>query len=199
MRGGQRVPLPAPREDGDSRDVRQVGHRAVRIAALDRGLAASVRLDALAHLPLGVLRPARFEVTALRHVAVGRLAVEDPACTDDACEPDVDHASRRLEVEPHPEAEQEDGSGSERPGRPDRAQRRTASAEPDPQPACEQVGEHRVDERDAPEDLAAIEEGERDRESEQREEVEVSHGERPAQIGEPDEEDQAEAEPDVRP
>ena len=78
-------------------------------------------------------------------------------------------------------------------------ERRTASTEPDPQPAREQVDEHRVDERDAPEDLAAVEERERDGEAEQREEVEVSHRERPAQIGEPEEEDQAEAEPDVRP
>ena len=121
VRGRQRVPLPAPREDGDGRDVREVGHWAVRIAALDRGLAAAVRLDALADLPLGVLRPARLEVAALRHVPVRRLAVEDPARADDAREPDVDHASRRLQVQPDPESEQEHRSGGERPGRPDAA------------------------------------------------------------------------------
>ena len=197
VRCRQRVPLPAPREERDRRHVGEVGHRAVRVAALDPRLAAPVRLDALAHLSLGVLRPARLEVAALRHVPVRRLAVEDPARADDTGEPDVDHAARRFEVEPDAEPEEEDGRGRKHPGRPDGRERLAAPAEPDPQPAREQVRENGVDERDAPEDLSAVEEGERGREPEERDEVEVSDRERPAQVGEPDQEDEAEGEPDV--
>ena len=70
---------------------------------------------------------------------------------------------------------------------------RRPPAEPDPESAGEQVREHGIDERDAPEDLAAIEERERDREAEQDEQVEIPHRQRPAQIGETEEEDEAEA------
>ena len=116
----------------DRRHVGEVGDRAVRVAALDRRLAAPVRLDALAHLPLGVLRPARLEVAALRHVPVRRLAVEDPARADDSREPDVDHTARRFEVEPDTEPEQEDRRGREHPGRPDGRERPAAPAEARP-------------------------------------------------------------------
>ena len=121
MRGGQRVPLPAPAEEERRRHVGEVRDGAVRVAALDRGLAAAVRLDALAHLPLGVLRAARLEVAALRHVPVRRLSVEDPARADDSGEADVDDAARRLEVEADAEAEEEDRGRGEDPRRPDRA------------------------------------------------------------------------------
>ena len=89
-------------------------------------------------------------------------------------------------------------SGGEHPGRPDGRQRRRPSAEADPEPAGEQVPEHGVDGRDAPEDLAPVEECERDGEAEKHQQVEVAHGQRPAQVGEPDEEDEAEGEPHVR-
>ncbi len=123
VRGRQRVPLPTPREDLDCGHVREVRDRAVRVPALDGRLAAAVRLDALAHLSVRVLRAARLEVTALRHVPVRRLTVEDPARPDDAREPDVDDAARRLEVEPDPEPEQEDGCRSQHPRRPDGRER----------------------------------------------------------------------------
>ena len=72
------------------------------------------------------------------------------------------------------------------------AKRARAPAEADPEPTGEQIREHRIDERDAAEDLSAVEECERDREAEQREQVEVPDRERPTQIGEPEQEDEAE-------
>jgi hypothetical protein len=131
-------------------------------------------------------------------VPVRRLPIEDPVGPDDAGEADVDHAPRRLDVEPDPEAEQEDRRRRERPRRPDGRQRTSASAEPHPQAAGEQVGEDGVDERHAAEDLAAVEERERHREAEEREEVEVSDGEGPPQVGEPEQEHEAQGEPHVR-
>ena len=77
-------------------------------------------------------------------------------------------------------------------------ERSRAPAEADPEPTDEQVREHRVDERDAAEDLSAVEERERDREAEKHEQVEVPRRERPPQIGQPEQEDEAEREPDVR-
>ena len=58
---------------------------------------------------------------------------------------------------------------------------------------AEQVDEARVDERHAREDPAVVEVPERDGEREQREQVEVAEAERPAQVGEADQEDGAEA------
>ncbi len=73
----------------------------------------------------------------------------------------------------------------------------SAPAEADPQPATDQIREHGVDERDAAEDLAAVEERERDREPEEREQIEVPHRERPTEVPEAEKEDEAEREPDV--
>ena len=81
-------------------------------------------------------------------------------------------------------------SGRDAPRRPRRAGRST--------PAARQVDERRVGERDAPEDLAAVEEPERDREREQREQVEVAQREQAAPVGEPEQEGGAEREPDGR-
>ena len=197
MRGGERVPLAAPRPDERRGHVGEVGDRTVGVAPLDPGLAAAIRLDAFADLPFGVLWAAWLQVAALRHVPVRRLAVEDPARADDAREPDVDHAPRRLDVEPDAKAEEEDGHGCEHPCRPDGAEEPRTSPEADPEPADEEVPEHGVDERDAAKDLPAVEEGERDGEAEEHEEIEVARRQRPAQVAEPDEEEETESKPDV--
>ena len=68
-----------------------------------------------------------------------------------------------------------------------RARRPVAARDPDA--ADEQVDERRVGERRAPEDLALVEEAQRDGEREQREQVEVAQRARPAQVGEPEQED----------
>ena len=194
---GSESHFPLHGKSATRRNVGEVRDRAVRVAALDPRLATAVRLDALAHLSLGVLRPARLEITALRHVPVRRLAVEDPARADDSGKPDVDHAARRFEVEPDAEPKEEDGRGCEHPRWPNGCERLAAPAEPDPQPARKHVRENGIDERDTPEDLSAIEERERGREAEERDEVEVPNREWAAQVGEPDQEDDAEGEPDV--
>src|SRR5581483_8605994 len=50
VHGRERVPLAAPPERDVAGDVRLVRHRAVRVAAVVRGLAAAVRLDAVPDL-----------------------------------------------------------------------------------------------------------------------------------------------------
>src|SRR4029078_12721754 len=60
------------------------------------------------------------------------------------------------------------------------------------------IREHRIDERDAAEDLPAVEERERDREAEEREQVEIPRRERPPQVRAPEQKDEAERQPDVR-
>ena len=173
MRSRQRVPLPAPLEDEHGGEVRDIGDRPVRVPPLDPRLAAPVRLYALANLAVGVLRPARLEISSLRHVPVRRLAVEDPTRADDARQADVDHTSRRLDVEPDAEAEEEHRRGGERPGRPDRPEGFFPLPDANPCAPHEEVPEHRVHQWDAAEDLPTVEECERDREREQHEQVEV--------------------------
>ena len=56
---GESSHLPAPAEDGVAGQVREVGDRAVGVAARVRRLAAAVRLDPLADLAFRVGRPAR--------------------------------------------------------------------------------------------------------------------------------------------
>ena len=68
----------------------------------------------------------------------------------------------------------------------------------DPRHAAQQVEERRVGERHRREDLALVEEVERDPEREQDEQVEVPDRERLAQVGEAEEEDEAEPAPDPR-
>ena len=140
--------------------------------------------------------PHGFRFALLRHVPVRHLSVHDPLRADDAGEADVDHAPLRLDVEPDAEAGEEDAGGREQPHRPDggrRARRPVAPRNPDA--AAEQVDERGIRERRAPEDLALVEEAERDREREQREQVEIAERERPPQVGEADDEERAERQP----
>ncbi len=197
MRRGKRVPLPAPAEDRGRRDVCEVGHGPVRVPALVRRLAEAVRLDPVAYVAVDVLGPALLEVVAHRHVAVRRLAIEDPAGSDHAGVADVDDAARRLGVQPDPEAEQEHGRDGEHPDGPQRAQHASAAPKADPGRAAEEVEERRIGERHAREDVPAVEERERHGEGEQREEIEVPQRERPPQVGQAEQEDRAQREPDV--
>ena len=107
---------------------------------------------------------------------------------DHAGEADVDHAPLRLDVQPDAEAGEEDACGREQPHRPDRratsAAARSRRAIQTQRPS--RYDERRIGERRAPEDLALVEEPQRDREREQREQVEVPQRERPAQVGEPE-------------
>ena len=76
-------------------------------------------------------------------VVVERFAVGDPVGADDARVADVDRA-RVGDVEPDPEAHQEERRDQQPGRRPDRAQPLPAAAEPDPQRPAEQVEQHRV-------------------------------------------------------
>ena len=193
MRGPELVPLPGPAEDEVTRDVREIGDGPVRVASRVRGLAAAVRLDPLAHLAVRVGRTALLQVTLLRHVAVGSLAVDDPLASDHAGKTDVDRAPRRLDVQPDAKAREKDGCRGEHPHRPERLRRSRRPVAPrDPETAQEQVDERRIGERRAPEDLALVEETQRDREREQRQQIEVAERARPAQVGQAEQEDTAE-------
>ncbi len=196
---GKRVPLPAPAEDRDRRNVGEVGDGAVRVAALDRR-PRSARSSGCARAP-GPRRPS------------GRTARASPRCgmfpygaspsrirsaptTPARPTSMTPRGASRLSPTRNPRRKTA-AAASTHVGQTDASSRR-APAEADPEPTGEQVREHGVDERDAAEDLSAVEERERDREPEKRKQVEVPHRERPAQIGEPEEEDEAEREPDVR-
>ena len=194
---GRSSHLPVQPKSAVARDVREVRHRPVRVAAIVRGLAATVRLHALADLALRVGRAARLEVPLHRHVAVRRLAVDDPVGADHSRVADVDHV-RRLDVQADAKACEKDRAGDEHPDRPDRPRGCEAGGRSDPRHARDHVQQRRIGERHAREDVAAVEEPERHREREQREQVEVPERERPAEVGQPDQEEQAEAEPDDR-
>ena len=190
VRGPELVPLAGPAEDGVAGQVRDVRDRPVGVAARVRGLAAAVRLDPLADLALGVGRPARPQLAPAP--ACARTASRRSRSGGRRSRPRSRRRSRsaRLDVEPDPEAGEEDAAAGEQPHRPERrATRAAAGRAADPEAAAEQVGERRVGERGAPEDLALVEEAQRDREREQREQVEVPERERAPQVGEPDEED----------
>ena len=195
MGGRQRVPLPAPAEDGVAGQIGLVGDGAVRVAERVRRLAAAVRLDPVADLARRVGGPARRPVALDREVAVGALPVRDPVGADHAGVADVDHV-RVGDVEPDPEPEQEDRGGDQHPDRPDGRAARRPVAQADPDAAREQPREPRVDERHRGEDVAVVEEPERDREREQHQQVEVPQRERPPPVDQAEQEDRAEAEPD---
>ena len=152
VRGRERVPLPAPPEDERRRDVGGVRDGAVGVAALDRRLAAPVRLDVVTDEPVGVFRPARLEVSS--PAACSRMGLRRRGCGShrDPGEADVDDAARPLDVEADAEAD-EHGHDREGPRRPHGAESRRATAQAHPQAAREEVDEDGVDERNAPEDL----------------------------------------------
>ncbi len=197
MRRPELVPLARPAEDGVPGQVREVGDGSVGVAARVRGLAAAVGLDPFPDLALGVGGAARLQGILHRHVPVGHLPVRNPLGADDPGEADVDHAPLRLDVQADAKAGEKDAGSREQPHRPDGGGRARRPVAPrDPEAAAEQVHERRVRERRAPEDLALVEEAKRDREREQREQVEVAERERPPQVGEADDEERAEGEPE---
>src|SRR5207244_8373126 len=69
VRGREAVPLAAPPEDEVGGDVRLVRDWAVRVRLRVRRLAAPVRLDAVADLPVGVRQAARLQVVLDGEVA----------------------------------------------------------------------------------------------------------------------------------
>ena len=111
---------------------------------------------------------------------------------------DVDRAVRRLHVQPDPEAHQEHRRGSEHPDRPHRPGGLRTTAPADPDEPSDQVDQRRVHERRAPEDLPAVEEPQGHAEGEQREQIEVPHAQRPPEVGQAQQEDRAEGQPDGR-
>src|SRR5439155_1080378 len=168
-------PFPAPAEEQVARDICLVSDRPVRVTRWIRRFAESVCLDAVADLAVLIRRPASFPVVLDRKVAVGSLSLQDSLCADDAGVADVDHI-RVLDVEANPKAGEEYGGGGENPNRPDRPRLSApAAAGPDaPDHAAEQIDERRIDERHAREDLALVEEPERDAERDECEQVEVA-------------------------
>ena len=118
VRGGQVVPLAGPAESEVAGQVGLVRDRPVGVALRVRGLAAPVRLDAVADLAVGVGRAARLSRSSTGKWPYGDLSVRDPVGADHARVADVDHV-RGAHVEPDPEARREDGRGREQPDRPD--------------------------------------------------------------------------------
>src|SRR6266545_1644880 len=197
VRGREVVPLPGPAEDQVLGDVRLVGDGPVRVAAVVRRLAPPVRLHAVPDLAVLVLRSARLEVVLDRHVPIRRLAVDDPLGADHARITDVDDV-RRARVEADAEADREHGRGEEDPRRPGGPATWCATGDPDVQATREEVGERRVCEGSAREDVAAVEEPQRDAERQHRDQVERAQRERSPPVHESDQEERAEAEPDAR-
>ena len=173
MRGPELVPLAAPAEDGVPGQVGEVGDRAVGVAARVRGLAAAVRLDPLADLALGVGGAARLQVPLLRHVPVGHLAVAIRCAPTTPAKP-TSITLRCASTFSPTETGEEDAGRGEQLHRPDGVDARGGRSRRAIQTQREQVDERRVGERRAPEDLALVEHAERDREGEQREQVEVA-------------------------
>ena len=194
MHGGQGVPLAAPAEDRIAGQVRDVRHRPVGVSVRVRVLAPAVRLDAVAHLAVGVGRAALGAVVLDREVTVGALPVRDAVGADDARIADVDHI-RCANVQADAEAGDEDRRRGQHPDRPDRRTTRRAVRPRDPHAAHEQPDERRIRERHRREDIAAVEEPERHRERDQDEEVDVADRQKPPPVDEPDEEQPAEREP----
>ena len=121
--------------------------------------------------------------------APGRATMRSRA--DHAGVADVDHVRLRLDVEPDPEADQEHGRGGEQPDGPERPRRaRRAAARRRSRPAA-RAGRRAAGRRAARSRRCRrwLKNQRRDREREQREQVELAQRERPAQVGEPEQED----------
>ena len=168
MHGRQRVPLAAPAEDRIAGQVGEVRHRAVGVAERVRVLAPAVRLDAVAHLAVGVGRAALRAVVLDREVAVRALPVRDAVGADHARVADVDHV-RGADVQADAKAGDEDRRRGQHPDGPDRRAARRTIRTRDPEAAHEQPDERRIRERHRREDVAVVEEPERDRERQQHE------------------------------
>ena len=171
MGGGEVVPGAAPREDLLEGHVRVVGDRAVGVAGL-------------------VVRG---------EVVVDRLAVGDPVGADHARVADVDHV-RVGHVQGDATGDQHDGHHGEHGDRHRRPQARALSSpEPEPERSAEQVEQRRVGERDREPDVALVEEVVGEPEAgDDHQQVEMGEPERAAPVEQPEDEDRAEGEPDVR-
>ena len=147
--------------------------------------------------PAASAGPHAFRLALDREVPPRRLAVRDALRADHAGVADVDHV-RRLHVQPDAKAAEEDRGGEQDPRRPDRARRRAAPGHADPHAAQHDPDERGIEERHGGEHVAVVEVPERRRRREQHHEIEVAQRERPAQVGEPDQEHEAERAPDPR-
>ena len=195
---GERVPLAAPAK------IAYPGRYAVRAPGrMCRPAGSPTRSGRSSGCARGSRRPHPKDRMPSRLPSIGklpprRLAVHDPLGADDARVADVDHV-RRLDVEADAKArEEETGCGEQDPGRPHRPGRG------DPRP-----GDADVDAaRDHPDQRAGSKSGTAVKTSpwlkNQSEavgdnsitEVEVSHGERSAEVGEPEEENETETSPE---
>ena len=153
VRRGEVVPGAAPPEDHPERHVGVVSDRAVGIA-------------------LGVV---------LGPVAVERLAMQNLVGPDYAGIADVDHV-RVDDVQADPEPDQEDHADRQPRDRHEQPERpaRPPAAEPEQQHPHEQIQHERVDRRRGEPDLRVVEQRERDRQAEQREQVDVEQRPRTA-------------------
>ena len=142
------------------------------------------------------------DVAADRHpgrraLAVDVLTVREAVGADHAGEADVDHLPLGRHVG-GVEGDQGHDPGDEQAPRCDRQQSVPTISRPKAgdQHPHEEIGEHRVDEPDRGLDLRVVEEGERDAEAQQREQVEVDQPERPARVDERSQEEHAERQPE---
>ena len=132
-------------------------------------------------------------------MAVQGCPVQELAGADDARVADVDDV-RVGDVEPDPEAdEKDDPDGEPVPGheQPQRLVRSPPAAREQEQ-AHEQVEEERVHERDGHPEIRVVEEGDRDREPEQHEQIEVQQGGPSPPGDEREHEEEAQREPHVQ-
>ena len=188
------VPDPGPAEHPERGQIGLVGDRAVGVALGVGGLAAPVRLDVVANLAARVGGPTRGAPVLDREMAVGVDAVRDPLGADHAGEADVDHV-RVPPVEADPEAADEHGRADQQPDRPHGRASRRAIFLPDPEAPRDQPDQAWIDERHRGEDVAAVEEPERNREREHHQQVNRAQREGPPPVDEPDQEERAEPEP----
>ena len=147
----KRVPLAGP-ERGRARPGRRRGRPSARRCRRGRWRTRSGRSSGSSHgsSPSESAGPHDRPRVVDRHVAVRRLAVEDPVAADHARVADVDDAAGILEVEPDPQAAEEDGDRREQPDRPRERRVEGAAAEADPRRADDEVRERRRPERGAP-------------------------------------------------